>query len=220
MITVYGRKTSFNVQKVLWLLEELTLDFDLVEIGGRFGGLDTPEFVAMNPQGKVPVLKDGDKVIWESHSILRYLIAQYGHNATSDGVSWYHTDPFERSRYERWCDWAHLTFQPAFMGTFWGFYRTPATQRDGHQIELAKRDCEACLNTLSQQLGQHGFLLGESLSLADVTNGAILYRLVTQGIHIELPDNVDRWYQRLQLRAGYKKWVMSDYTELKGRETF
>lgn len=70
---VYGRTTSFNVQKVLWFLDELGVSYQHIEVGGRFGGLQSDGFSALNPQQKVPVLVDDKNVIWESHSILRYL---------------------------------------------------------------------------------------------------------------------------------------------------
>ncbi|WP_212747843.1 glutathione S-transferase N-terminal domain-containing protein [Pseudoalteromonas sp. S558] len=78
VVKVFGRTTSFNVQKILWLLDELALNYEHIELGGHFGGLDSDEFFRLNPMKKVPVLIDGDKSIWESHTILRYLVAEYG----------------------------------------------------------------------------------------------------------------------------------------------
>src|SRR5207302_8057936 len=78
MLTIYGRKSSFNVQKVMWLVGELGVAHRHVELGGSYGGLDTPEFRAMNPHGRVPVVDDEGTIVWESHAILRYLAASYG----------------------------------------------------------------------------------------------------------------------------------------------
>lgn len=78
MLTVWGRRNAFNVQKVMWLVDELALEHRHVPAGGQFGVLDTPGFLAMNPHGRVPVIDDGGTVVWESHSILRYLAARYG----------------------------------------------------------------------------------------------------------------------------------------------
>ena len=77
-LTVWGRGNAFNVQKVLWLVGELALALAhrRVDAGGPFGGLDTPEFLTLNPNGRVPVLQDGGTVVWESHSIIRYLAAR------------------------------------------------------------------------------------------------------------------------------------------------
>jgi len=103
VLTVWGRKSSFNVQKVMWLVGELGITHEHMPAGGDFGGLDTPAFLAMNPHGHVPVIRDGDVVVWESHAILRYLAAAYG-----QGRFW--TDsPAERSQADRWMDWSQAS---------------------------------------------------------------------------------------------------------------
>ena len=80
MITLWGRNNSTNVKKVLWALEELQLPFEQIMAGLHHGVNDTPEYLAMNPNGLVPLLKDDttQSVLWESNAILRYLAAQYG----------------------------------------------------------------------------------------------------------------------------------------------
>ncbi|HVH80677.1 MAG TPA: glutathione S-transferase N-terminal domain-containing protein, partial [Stellaceae bacterium] len=78
MLRVWGRRSSFNTQKVLWLVGELGLEHEHIPAGGDFGRLEEPEFRAMNPHGKVPVVEDGGSVVWESHACLRYLAAKYG----------------------------------------------------------------------------------------------------------------------------------------------
>src|ERR1700739_1511342 len=115
MLRIWGRRSSFNVQKVLWLVGELGLAHEHIPAGGSFGRLDEPAFRAMNPHGKVPVIEDGDVPGWESHAILRYLAARYGRGA------FWSDDPAERSHAERWMDWAQTVLQPTFlMGIFWG----------------------------------------------------------------------------------------------------
>lgn len=202
---LYGRTTSFNVQKVLWLLDEL---------GGRFGGLDSEAFKQLNHLQKVPVLVDGDRHIWESHTILRYLIAEYSQQ------KWWPDCPYERSLYERWMDWSQVIFQPAFMAVFWGYYRMPANKRDMITVELNLDKCKHCIETIESQLQETDYLTGPSISLADITVGAVLYRLTTQGLAITLPVQTQRWFKKLSSRPAYNKWIMSDYSELKGREDF
>lgn len=211
---LYGRATSFNVQKVLWLLEELHLSYEHIEVGGKFGGLDSSEFGLINPMRKVPVLVDEDKVIWESHTILRYLVAVYAEH------SWYKESPYERSLYERWMDWSHLIFQPAFMGTFWGYYRKPESKRDIAQINTDLDKCLNCISQLESALENKNYLLGSEISLADICSGAILYRLTSQGLNVPLPENVRCWYERLKERPAYQKTIMSDFSELKAREDY
>ncbi len=87
MLTIWGRRSSFNLQKVMWLVGELQVEHRHIELGGQFGGLDTPEFLAMNPHGRIPVIDDQGTVVWESHAILRYLAARFG------GKSFWSDDP-------------------------------------------------------------------------------------------------------------------------------
>jgi glutathione S-transferase len=213
-VKIYGRTTSFNVQKVLWLLDELDINYQHIEVGGRFGGLDTKDFINLNPMKKVPVLIDGSNSIWESHTILRYLVASYGNEA------WYPACPYERSLSERWLDWSQTVFQPAFMGTFWGYYRKPENERDMQAVSKDLDICINCLQVIEKQLNKTKFLAGKTISLADIVVGAVIYRLTSQGLMIKLPEKVNAWYQTLSTRPGYVKWVKSDFTELKAREAF
>src|SRR5262245_62964304 len=115
MLKVWGRRSSFNVQKVMWLVGELGLPHAHIPAGGSFGGLDTPEFRAMNPHGRVPVIDDAGVVVWESHAVLRYLAARYGR------PRFWSDDPAARSHADRWMDWSQTRLQPDFlMGVFWG----------------------------------------------------------------------------------------------------
>ena len=214
MLKIFGRTTSFNVQKVLWLADELSLEYEHIERGGKFGGLDSKEFVQLNPMKKVPVLVDQQHSIWESHTILRYLAAQYGDS------SWHPDSAYQRSLHERWMDWAQTKFQPAFMGVFWGYYRMPPNKRNMVMVQSNLEECRSCLEAVNRQLSTNTFLAGNSISLADITVGAIIYRLTEQGLAVPLPECVDNWYQALKQRSGYQRWVMSDFSELKGREDF
>jgi len=212
MLTIYGRKSSFNVQKVMWLVGELDIAHRHVELGGAFGGLDEPAFRAMNPHGRVPVIVDGETTVWESHAILRYLAARYG-----DGALW-SDDPAVRAQWERWMDWAQTTLQPDFLtGVFWGFYRTPAPQRDMPTVEEKIRRSARHLQLLDTILADRTFLLGDRLSLANIPAGTHLYRYF--GIDIARPrvPNVERWYRTLQARPAYRAHVMVPFEELFGR---
>jgi glutathione S-transferase len=212
MLTIWGRRSSFNVQKVMWLVDELGLAHKHIEAGGSFGGLDTPEFRAMTPHAKVPVIDDDGTVVWESHAILRYLAARYG-----QGAFW-QDDPAARSQADRWMDWAHTTLQPDFlMGVFWGFYRTPAAQRDMPAVRKKIEACARHFTLLDRQLGGRDFILGNALTLADVPAATCLYRYFN--IEIERPSvpNVEAWYARLQDRPAYRRHVMVPFSELYGR---
>jgi glutathione S-transferase len=209
-----GRRSSFNVQKVQWLLGELGLEFEQREVGGRFGGLDTPEFGALNPHRRVPVLVDGDLVVWESHAILRYLAATYG----SDSL--WPRSAGARSFPDRWLDWAQSALQPDFMGIFWGWYRTPEAQRNPRAVDAALRACERHFQLLDAQLESSDFLLGKELTLADIPTGACLYRYFEMGLPVPHPPRVEAWYLRLCARPAYRAGIMIPFEELRGRLAF
>jgi glutathione S-transferase len=210
-ITLWGRRSAFNVQKVLWLLGELGLSFDHRQAGGAYGGLDAPEFLRMNPHGRVPVLQDGDTIVWESHSVLRYLAARYG----SD-VLW-PAEPGARSRADRWMDWSLSSLQPAFMRLFWGFFRTPPNLWRRDELAPAIRDCDRLFATLDGHLATSAFLAGPSFTLADIPAGTTLYRYFGMGLDVPRRANVDAWYARLCERKPYQDAVMVPFEELRGR---
>ena len=111
------------MQKALWTLGELGLAYDHVDAGGDAGGLDDPAFRAMNPHGKVPVLKDGEAAIWESNVDRPLPLRRLR------GRRLCPADPAERAKADAWMDWSCATLQPAIGGLFWAFYRTPAARR-------------------------------------------------------------------------------------------
>jgi glutathione S-transferase len=215
MLTIYGRRSSFNVQKVMWLVGELGVAHRQVEMGGSFGGLDTAEFRAMNPHGRVPVIDDDGAIVWESHAILRYLAARYG-----AGTFW-SDDPAQRSHAERWMDWSQCTLQPDFLnGVFWSYYRTPVAQRNVQAVDDKIRRCGRHFQLLDGILADRPFLLGDRFSLADIPAGTSLYRYFNIDIARPSVTNVERWYRTLQERAAYRAHVMVPFGELYGRLVF
>ncbi len=211
MLRIWGRRSSFNVQKVMWLVDELGLPHEHIPLGGDHGGLDTPQFLAMNPSGLIPVIEDDEVVVWESHAILRYLASRYG-----QGRFW-SEDAAERSEWDRWMEWARGLQQDFLDGVFWGLYRTPESQRDWKSIERSIARTGEWLGILEGVLDGRRFVLGDELTLADIPAGALLYRYY--GLEITRPSlpNVEGWYERLKSRPAYQNRVMIPFDELKGR---
>ena len=114
-ITIWGRKSSVNVQAVLWCLEELDLAYSRIDAGFTYGVVSTPDFLEMNPNGKVPVLIDGvGPAIFESGAILRYLATQY-----AVGPFWPKA-PASRASVDKWAEWAKINFASQFISdVFW-----------------------------------------------------------------------------------------------------
>lgn len=214
MLQIFGRRSSFNVQKVLWFTEELGLDYGQKDLGGRFGGLDDPDYLEMNPHGKVPLLKDDALTIWESQAILNYLAAKYG------AADFWPESPAARSHMDRWVSWGLTTLQPNFMNVFWGFYRTPDEERNWPFIKRNLKALENDYQLLGQQIGKSGMIIGNDLSLADILIGASLYRYFEMDIKRPSLPNVEAYYKRLQARPAYAEHVMFSFEELKGRMTF
>ncbi len=215
MLEIWGRRNSLNVQKVMWLTGELGLEHRHVPAGGDFGGLDAPAFLAMNPHGRVPVIRDDGVVVWESHAILRFLAARHGH-----AMVW-STDPSERSLTDRWMDWAQTTLQPDVLnGVFWGYYRTPELHRDMTAVRASISRCAAHFRLLDRVLASQPYLAGDDFTLADIPAGALLDRYF--GMDIERPDvpNVQAWLRRLEDRLAYREHVMIPFDDLKGRLAF
>ena len=213
-LTLWGRTSSANVQKVLWALGELGLPFEHELVGGAYGGLDEPQYRAMNPNGLVPTLQDGELVLWESHAILRYLAATHGSEAL------WRENSRERAIVDQWTDWTATTFQPAWIAVFWLFVRTPAELHDRKAIAAAQAKTVAALRILDAHLADRDYLAGNRLSYADIAAGVALYRWFTMEIDRPAMPGVENWYLRLQERPAFREAVMVDYTELVGRLSF
>lgn len=213
-ITLWGRLNSANVQKVVWALEELAPPYEHIPAGGSFGGLDTPDFLAMNPNGRVPVLRDEGLTLWESHAIVRYLSAEYGSGLL------FPLEPVDRAPVDQWTDWVATTFQPAWIAVFWDLVRTPPAQHDKGKIERSIAATLRCFAMMEQRLRDTPYLGGRDFTYADIVAGVALYRWTT--MDIDRPDlpAVAAWHQRLKERPAFQKAVCVPYDELVGRLDF
>ncbi len=213
-LTIWGRRNAFNVQKVLWLIGELGLEHRQIDAGGPFGGLDDPDFLRRNPNGRVPVIEDDRTVVWESHSILRYLAARH-----APGSLW-PEDTADRSHADRWTDWALGTLQPAFMDLFRGYYRTPEDQRNWTAIRDAQDRAGRLYQRLDRHLAYRPFLAGDALTIADIPAGTLLFRYFALDLDRPALPNVEAWYRRLEERPAYRAHVEVSFEDLKGRLDF
>lgn len=202
MIEIWGRQSSINVQKVMWLAAELGIAVRRHDAGGAYGGVDTPEFAAMNPNRLVPVLRHGELVIWESNTILRYLASRAG-----DDTFW-PSDPGRRALLDRWLDWAAATLGPQFTVLFWAIIRTRAQDRDAAVIEKAQQIVAQRFQLLERELAGKGYLGGDTFTMADIAAGAAAYRWFAMPIGRPRLPNVEAWYNRLTERPAYRHNVM------------
>jgi len=196
MIRLLGRSTSGNVQKVLFLLEELGIDYQREDYGRQFNNTQTADYLALNPNAKVPTLIDGDLVIWESNTILRYL-------ASKSGSELYPSDLGERSQVERWMDWLLATLNTAYVAVFKDSKNAPE-DRAATFGDMAK-EVAGALTILDGALAGRDWVAGEAMSLADVALAPIVHRCVNFPIDLPAIPNVDRWIGAIRERPAFRK---------------
>ena len=198
MLRLWGRRNSINVQKVLWCLGELGLDYERIDAGMAFGVNDTPEFLAMNPNGLVPVIDDDGFRLWESNVIVRYLAERYGSGSLCPA------DRRERYDVERWMDWQVAQLWAAMRPVFLGLVRTPPEKRDRMAIEKGIEDCERAFGILDRHLAGRDFVGGPRLTMADIPVGVMAHRWYLLNVaRTEFP-NLRRWYDVIAARPAFR----------------
>ncbi|KEA07686.1 glutathione S-transferase N-terminal domain-containing protein [Agrobacterium sp. SHOUNA12C] len=211
MLTIWGRKSSSNVKALTWCIGELGLRHERIDAGFTYGVNDTPEFLAMNPNGTVPVLRDGDgEPLWETGAILRYLAEQY-----ADEDFW-PREPGRRAQIDKWAEWAKLNVALSFTApVFWRIVRTARALRDDAAISAALALLGKKFDIAETQLEQHRFLAGEKLTLADIQFGHVLYRYFDIDIPRPPRPRLERYYRNLTERPAFQEHVMVSYEELR-----
>ena len=214
MLTVWGRKTSSNVQAVMWCIAELGLEVRRLDVGHKFGGTDTAAFRAMNPNGRIPVLKDGDAApLWESAAILRYLAGRYG------AAAFWPSDLEARARVDMWAEWAKINVSGNFtVPIFWRLVRTPSRERDAAAIQRSADVLAAALRIAEERLVAHPYLAGDDFTLADIQLGHVLYRYYDVALDRPALPALRHYYDRLTARPLYREHVMVAYDNLRAEE--
>ncbi|MCP5087304.1 MAG: glutathione S-transferase family protein [Rhodobacteraceae bacterium] len=214
MLTVFGRKTSSNVQALMWGVGELGLAYERHDCGEVIGGLDTPEFQAMNPHRRIPVLVlENGEALFETAAILRFLAGRNG------SETFWPADPVARAKVDMWADWAKNDIAANFTGpVFWRTTRTAPERQDSAAIALALENFEAELATADTRLAEHSYLCGAHFTLADIMFGHVLYRYFDTGLARKPTPNVLKYYEKLAQRPAYQEHVMVSYDAL--RNTF
>jgi glutathione S-transferase len=207
-LTIWGRANSVNVQKVLWCLAELDLAYDRIDAGMAFGKNDQPEYLAMNPNGRVPTLVDGDYVLWESNSIMRYLNLAYG-----QGSPIYPQSPQARAAVDRWLDWTLSTLQPVDRPVFWALVRTPKEKRDMVAIQK-DADAEAEVWRIPERLlSTRRYIEGDQFTIADIAIGAFARRWFgVEGVRKPTLPHLERWFAEISKRPGFVKHLSAPMT--------
>jgi glutathione S-transferase len=203
MLKIWGRKNSANVQKVMWGIGELGLAHERIDIAGAFGKNKEAAYLALNPNGLVPTLEDGDMVLWEGNTIVRYLADLHGKGTLEPA------DPKARAHASQWMDWQLSVLGPAIHETFWGLVRTPPEKRNLAAIETSKAKTTAAIKILDAQLAKTAYVAGDTFSMGDIPVGIFGYRF-----HALVPErpplpHFERWYQALAARPAFRDHILS-----------
>jgi glutathione S-transferase len=201
MLQILGKTTSINVRKVLWTCAELGLSFEQEDWGSGFRSTDTAEFRALNPNAMVPVIRDGDFVLWESNSIIRYLANRY----QGDGI--YPADPFERARCDQWIDWQASELNRSWSYAFLALVRRSPEHRDPRQIAASLANWSKHMAIVEQQLLRTGaYIAGDAFTLADIPIALSANRWLETPQQHEVYPALAAYMARLAERDGYRQY--------------
>ena len=200
MLTVYGRKSSANVQKVHWLCMEANLEFKQVNIGGKYGGHTSHEFKKINPNSTIPVLNDDNFIIYESNAIIKYISEKFN-------ILKYNTIQ-KTALSNQWIDWSSLVF-----GLQCAIYTAhkmllPIEKRNPSLADETKEKIYLSFEILENQLIKNYFILGEKLGLADIPIGCWVHRCVILNIKLSKFKSLEKWYYKLKERNTFNTAVI------------
>jgi glutathione S-transferase len=196
-LRVLGRSSSINVRKVLWTCAELDLEFQQVESDRRL--------LALNPNAMVPVIQDGEFVLWESNAICRYLAGREPRGTLLP------KDPQPRALVEQWMDWQTAELNTAWRYAFVGLVRKHADFQDPTLIAASVAAWNRHMKLLDDHFAAGGqFITGEFFTLADVVIGLATHRWLLSPIDRPHLDALRGYYQRLSVRPAFRAHVSLD----------
>ena len=206
MLKVWGRKDSSNVQKVVWCCDELGVPFERMDIAGAFGGNREKPYLDLNPNGLVPTIEDEGFVLWESNSILRYLVEKYGRGRLLPVTM------EARASANRWMDWQLTAMNPFMVALFQGLIRQSEAERDPAAVERARRHAADKWKMVDDYLKEDPYLAGDTFSMGDIPLGVWAHRWFNLSIDRPQLPRVEQWYARLCERPAYQKNIMIPLT--------
>ena len=223
MLKLWGRPTSGRTQKVLWTLEEAGVKFELIlasaTMGPRghvskgnepFGVVDTPEYRAKNPNGRVPTIDDGGFVLWESNSIVRYIAMQYAPDLL------YGSDVRTFASASRWLDWENNELLPPQHEMVMHLIRLPESARDANVLARSRTEFERRLKIAEEQLGRTRYMCGERFTYGDIPLGIRVHRWHVIGLATDGFPHVERWYSEIKARLAFNVWTADPANHLEG----
>ena len=201
MLKIWGRANSVNVKKVLWCVGELGLPFERIDAGMEHGVVGSPEYLAMNPNARVPTIDDDGFLLWESNAIVRHLSLKYGLGTLCPA------DLNQRADSDRWMDWTTAQLAPTFREVFWGMVRTAPEKRDLPFIEKNRAATAKSLDIAEKLLGARPFVAGDRLTMGDIPLGCYVHLWMSMPIERPAHPNLEAWHRRLLARPAFNAGV-------------
>lgn len=221
-VRIWGRPTSTCTGRTLWALAEagepyeLTLASNFMGPGGPvaqghapYGIVDTPEYLARNPNGTIPTIEDRGFVLWDSIAILIYL-------ASKTGPLQLH-GPQALASAVQWMSWTNEHLEPPLHTLVMHIVRLPAERRDPAAVADAIRRIQRPLAIMDAHLAGQAFMTGEQFSVGDIPAGVAYHRWRMFELDAPAHRNVDAWYERLKSRPGFRQHVAPPEFHLAGR---
>jgi len=195
----------------MWCIGELGLPYERHDAGHVHGVTDTPAFLAMNPNGTVPVIRDdAGEPLWETGAILRYLAGRYG------AAPFWPSESFARARVDQWAEWSKINITLGFTAPiFWRVVRTAPSRQDPTAISQAVAKLDRLLDIAEAQLSRCAFLAGDDFTLADIQFGHVTYRYFDIPIIRQDRPALRRYYAALATRPAFREHVMVSYEALR-----
>ncbi len=188
---ILGRITSINVRKVLWTCAELELPYERVDTDAAL--------LARNPNAMVPVIRDGDFVLWESNAICRYLAGKNRHAKLLPD------DLRARALTEQWMDWQAGELNNSWRYAFLALSRKSPDHTNAGAIAASVEEWNRHMGMLDEHLGHGGgFVTGEYFTLADVVLGLAVHRWYETPLPRPHYDALHGYYQRLSVRPAFR----------------
>jgi len=202
MLRILGRASSINVRKVLWTCAEIDVPFEREDWGIGFQPTSDAAFKALNPNALIPVVREGDFVLWESNTICRWLAAEHARDDLLPSA------PRERALVERWMDWQATELNSAWRYAFWALVRKSPQHRDAAEIRASQQQWHRMMSLLDAQLQlTDAYAVGRHFTLADVVLGLSTHRWLATPMERPALPHVAAYHARLSERPGFQKHV-------------
>ena len=213
-LKIWGRPSSTHTQRVLWCCVEAGIEFELILASGTmgasghvsgggeaFGIVDTPEYLAMNPNGTIPTIDDDGYILWESNTICRYLSQVYAPELFGNEAK-------KLGHASQWMDWTNTQMEPYLHILVMHIVRMQEAERDPDVIEQARRALIPKLELINRHLSDRPYIVGDNFSIGDIAPACAAYRWTLFDLAAPEMPYLTKWRTRISERLGFQKHIL------------